>query len=89
MFFAHSCPGEQANWDVLEEHLQRTAHRAAEFLPHAPALAYMAGMWHDVGKYQLEFQRYLLLHGEPIYGVYPELNEANRKRFEEFKKQKK
>jgi len=38
---------------------------------------------------QEEFQRYLLLHGEPIYGVYPELNEANRKKFEEIKKQKK
>jgi regulator of RNase E activity RraA len=36
-----------------------------------------------------EFQRHLLLQGEPIYGVYPELNEANRKRFEEFKRQKK
>jgi regulator of RNase E activity RraA len=36
-----------------------------------------------------EFQRHLLLQGEPIYGVYPALNEANRKRFEEFKKQKK
>ena len=42
-------------------------------------------MTHDE---QEEFQRYLLLRGEPIYGVYPELNEANRKRFEEFKKQK-
>jgi len=38
---------------------------------------------------QEELQRYLLLRGEPIYGVYPELNEANRKKFEEFKKQKK
>jgi regulator of RNase E activity RraA len=38
---------------------------------------------------QEEFQRFLLLLGEPIYGVYPELNEANRKKFEEFKKQKK
>jgi len=37
---------------------------------------------------QEEFQRHLLLQGEPIYGVYPELNEANRKKFEEFKKQK-
>ena len=27
---------------------------------------------------QEEFQRYLLMRGEPIYGVYPELNEANR-----------
>ena len=38
---------------------------------------------------QEEFQRYLLLHGEPIYGVYPELNETNRKRFEEWKKDRK
>jgi regulator of RNase E activity RraA len=38
---------------------------------------------------QEEFQHYLLLQGEPIYGVYPELSPANRKKFEEFKKQKK
>lgn len=38
---------------------------------------------------QEDFQRYLLLHGESIYGVYPELNDANRRKFEEFKKQKK
>jgi len=38
---------------------------------------------------QEEFQRYLLLHGEPIYGVYPELNETNRKKFEEWKKDRK
>ncbi|MBI2686067.1 MAG: ribonuclease activity regulator RraA [Acidobacteria bacterium] len=35
---------------------------------------------------QEEFQRKLLLEGEPIYGVYPTLNEANRKKFEEWKK---
>jgi len=37
---------------------------------------------------QEQFQRKLLLQGEPIYGVYPNLNEANRKKFEEFKKGK-
>lgn len=36
---------------------------------------------------QEDFQRELLLKGESIYGVYP-LNEANRKRFEEWKKRK-
>ncbi len=36
-----------------------------------------------------EFQRQLLLQGEPISGVHPELNEGNRKRFEEFKREKK
>lgn len=35
---------------------------------------------------QERFQRQLLLQGEPIYGVYPTLNEANKKKFEEFKK---
>jgi len=32
---------------------------------------------------QEEFQRRLLLDGEPIYGVYPNLSESNRKRFEQ------
>ncbi len=36
-----------------------------------------------------EFQRRLLLSGEPIYDVYPNLNEANRKKFEEYRKRKK
>lgn len=35
---------------------------------------------------QERFQRKLLLEGEPIYGVYPTLNEANRKKFEASKK---
>jgi regulator of RNase E activity RraA len=38
---------------------------------------------------QEQFQRTLLLQGEPIYGVYPNLNEANKKKFEEWKKKKK
>jgi len=37
---------------------------------------------------QEQFQRQLLLQGEPIYGVYPTLNEANRKKFEEWKRRK-
>ena len=38
---------------------------------------------------QEEFQRELLLKGEPIAGVYPTMNEGNRKKFEEWKKNKK
>jgi regulator of RNase E activity RraA len=38
---------------------------------------------------QEQFQRKLLLQGESIYGVYPNLNEANKKKFEGFKKLKK
>ncbi|HEU0120695.1 MAG TPA: hypothetical protein VFQ91_09235 [Bryobacteraceae bacterium] len=37
---------------------------------------------------QEEFQRKLLLEGESIYGVYPTLNEANKKRFEEWRKER-
>jgi len=36
---------------------------------------------------QEDFQRGLLLKGESIYGVYP-LNEANRKKYEQYRKQK-
>ncbi len=36
-----------------------------------------------------DFQRRLLLSGEPIYGVYPTLNDANKAKFEELQKQKK
>ncbi|HYI94364.1 MAG TPA: hypothetical protein VEX68_12525 [Bryobacteraceae bacterium] len=36
-----------------------------------------------------DFQRRLLLSGEPIYGVYPTLNDANKAKFEESQKQKK
>lgn len=36
---------------------------------------------------QEQFQRSLLLSGEPVYGVYPNLNEANKKRFEEWRRQ--
>lgn len=35
-----------------------------------------------------EFQRRLLLSGESLYEVYPNLSEANRKKFEEYRKAK-
>lgn len=33
-----------------------------------------------------EFQRHLLMNGESLFNVYPKLNDANQKRFEEWKK---
>jgi regulator of RNase E activity RraA len=44
-----------------------------------------AALEHDE---QEEFQRDMLLKGESIVGVYPTMNEAMRKRFEEWKKSK-
>ena len=38
---------------------------------------------------QEQFQRVLLLQGDPIYGVYPNLNEGNKKKFEAWKKGRK
>jgi CRISPR-associated endonuclease Cas3-HD len=65
MFYAHSRPGEpREKWDPLEAHLERTAGRARGFLPQAPELAYLAGLWHDAGKYQAAFQRYLVESNE-------------------------
>ena len=45
-----------------------------------------AALEHDE---QEEFQREMLLTGESIFGVYPTMNEAMRKRFEEWKAKKK
>lgn len=51
------------NWEhhVLDEHLREVATLAAHFsTPFAPpAWAFRTGLWHDLGKYQPEFQQYI------------------------------
>ena len=61
MFYAHSRrPEEQGSWQDLREHLDSVATLAEEFAPlEWKAHARLAGLWHDVGKYQLAFQRYI------------------------------
>ncbi|MEY4750427.1 MAG: hypothetical protein RIQ60_2641 [Pseudomonadota bacterium] len=46
---------------VLADHLIQVGRMAAEFSRRdpTPALARLAGMWHDLGKYRAGFQRYL------------------------------
>lgn len=60
-FYAHTPAVEDGPWHDLIEHLNRTAERArqngAKF--GAGELARLAGRWHDVGKFNSEFQRYL------------------------------
>lgn len=62
VFYAHT-PNEAGAWHGLEDHLRSTARRAEMFAraigPEAAALAYHAGLWHDVGKFGSSFQRYL------------------------------
>jgi CRISPR-associated endonuclease/helicase Cas3 len=62
-FYAHSLEGEPpTNWQGLEEHLLCVARLAARFAEafHSESWAYCAGLWHDLGKYQAEFQQRLL-----------------------------
>lgn len=66
-FYAHTLEGEPpTKWQALEEHLLGVAKLAAGFA-HAfdsESWGYCAGLWHDLGKYQPDFQR--KLSGEDI-----------------------
>src|SRR5215217_324984 len=59
-FYAHT-PGEGGIWHNLVEHLERTAERAGENGAKfgAGELARLAGLWHDIGKFNPAFQDYL------------------------------
>jgi CRISPR-associated endonuclease/helicase Cas3 len=62
-FYAHSLEGEPpTNWQGLDEHLLCVARLAALFAGafHSESWGYCAGLWHDLGKYQTEFQQRLL-----------------------------
>jgi len=68
LFFAHTDPAKPgvtpeqgANWQPLEDHLTNTANLASEFAEAFGAgdWAYIAGLWHDLGKYSEEFQQRL------------------------------
>jgi CRISPR-associated endonuclease/helicase Cas3 len=61
-FYAHSkdgCPPE--NWQPLEKHLKNVAEMARSFAEFfgAGEWGYLAGLWHDIGKYSDEFQKML------------------------------
>lgn len=61
-YWAHSKEGQPpGNWHPLDEHLQCVADRAAEFAKPfgGEQWAYLAGLWHDLGKYSNEFQKKL------------------------------
>ena len=61
-FYAHSLLNRPpSDWHKLEDHLVQTAELAAQFASAfgAAEWAYIAGKWHDLGKYSKEFQKYL------------------------------
>lgn len=69
-YYAHSLKGEPPEkWQRLEDHLRQTAELAAEFARPfgAEKCAYLVGLWHDIGKYSREYQKFLATANEPDY----------------------
>jgi len=70
-FFAHSISGNPPDsWQRLEDHLINVAKLAEQFAKEfgAGEWGYLAGLWHDVGKYSDAFQRMLQAsHGEDAH----------------------
>jgi CRISPR-associated endonuclease/helicase Cas3 len=62
-FYAHSVEGKPpSEWHYLEEHLKGTAELAKSFADAfgSGEWGYLAGLWHDMGKYSEAFQKMLL-----------------------------
>jgi CRISPR-associated endonuclease/helicase Cas3 len=59
--YAHTPPEGSEKWDILHDHLVGVAQKARRFAEPfgAGALAYVIGLWHDLGKINPEFQAYL------------------------------
>ena len=60
--YAHSLQGQpQEKWEPVEEHLHKVGQIAAECCDAFGAAEWgrLAGLWHDLGKYSVEFQEYL------------------------------
>ena len=61
-YYAHSLVGKpSSDWQPLEEHLKNVAEKARSFAEKFDARdwGYLAGLWHDIGKYSDEFQQKL------------------------------
>ena len=61
-YYAHSREGKPPeDWHRLEDHLEKVAEMARRFADdfYAGDWGYLAGLWHDIGKYKIEFQEML------------------------------
>jgi CRISPR-associated endonuclease/helicase Cas3 len=60
-FAAHTPSQSSGKWHELKHHLHKVAIRAKELAEKfgAGELGYYSGLWHDLGKYNPEFQAYL------------------------------
>ena len=62
-FYAHSVEGNTIDkWQPMDIHLLNVAKLAKEFADEfgSGEWAYLAGLWHDIGKYSKDFQEMLL-----------------------------
>lgn len=63
VFLAHVLEAQAEHWEehALEEHLQAVAKLADQFAStfDSSDWAYLAGLWHDLGKYRPAFQNYI------------------------------
>lgn len=57
-YFAHSPQGNQQSWELLVDHAKAVAKKTAEFAKdfNFEDLGEIAGLFHDIGKYQMSFQ---------------------------------
>lgn len=61
-YYAHTLDGKPPSvWQPLEEHLKNVAEMTRLFADafNAGDWGYLAGLWHDIGKYSDEFQKML------------------------------
>lgn len=64
IYYAHSLQGQPVEkWEPLEDHLELVADYAENFAKAFGSGPWgrLAGLWHDLGKYSLEFQDRLLV----------------------------
>lgn len=59
-YYAHT-PNQNGQWHSLSAHLSKVAGRASKLAAKlgTPQLGYYSGLWHDLGKYNPDFQAYL------------------------------
>ena len=59
-FYAHSLENKPyQEWHLLEDHLRATASLARQFADEfgSGQWAYLAGLWHDLGRYSIKKRR--------------------------------
>ena len=67
-YYAHSLDKKPPeDWHRLDDHLKNVAEKARIFANafNAGNWGYLAGLWHDLGKYSWEFQERLLAISDP------------------------